>query len=203
MINIFIATIPQPFDIQGAAESFKNSFCGEQNAEYLQNILKKSSEAARSQSLCALLLLASGLSHLQISTDGLVLAKSQTGKPFFENSDNLRFSISHDESCVAVAISDTPIGIDIQSQAKNQEKIAKRFFAPLEYEKILNGDEDFLTLWTKKEALTKLLDSDFASCAKIPLPNDVFFHTFAYGSALVSSASKQNIIPKIIKIDQF
>ena len=179
MISIFIAKIPQTFDAQRSAECFKKAFCGDENLSYLQNILSRKSTASVSQSLCALTTLAEGLNALKISTTNLTLKKSQSGKPYFEGADNLFFSISHDADTVCVAISDSEVGVDIESNRhiSSQNKISARYFTKQEQTDIAEKRLDFLTVWTKREAYAKLLGTSLASTLAAELPQDVIFYT--------------------------
>ncbi|MBO7304551.1 MAG: hypothetical protein J6V09_04955 [Clostridia bacterium] len=66
------------------------------------------------------------------------------GKPYFKDSSELRFNISHDRCFAAVILSDgeCEVGVDIQSMPDRKirlERIRERFFAPLDY---LSGKND-------------------------------------------------------------
>ena len=71
------------------------------------------------------------------------------------------FSLSHSKCAVAVALSEKPIGIDLEVLCgKDRTGLAKKYFSPLEYAEYeaLRGEEKeiyFLTKWTAKEALFK------------------------------------------------
>ena len=69
----------------------------------------------------------------------------------------VHFSLSHSDNAVAVAISDSPVGIDIQQPILDENK-KTHILAPDEYS-LFDTAEDksaFLTeLWTKKESLFK------------------------------------------------
>lgn len=74
----------------------------------------------------------------------------------------LHFNLSHSEDWIALAISDAPVGVDVESSARNNNilGIAKRFFAPAESESLNALPEDaraekFCELWTVKEACVK------------------------------------------------
>lgn len=191
MINIFTYEIPQTFDAQRSAESFKKIFTGEENALYADKLLQKKNQTARNQSVSALCVLSAGLSKLSIDTQGLLLSKSATGKPYFTGKNTPYFSISHDDNIVAVAISDNCVGIDIQAPRDSESlcKIAKRFFGDNETKDVLSGKTDFLTIWTRKEAYCKLSDTHLSDLAKKELPKNIFFKTFDLRSFKISVAS--------------
>ncbi|MBQ7358172.1 MAG: 4'-phosphopantetheinyl transferase superfamily protein [Clostridia bacterium] len=190
MTHIFVSTIPQTFDEQRSAECFKRVFEGEKNQKYLENIMKKSHAEARAQSLYALEVLAHGLKSLKIDSSSLTLAKTSSGKPYFEG-EMLYFSLSHDADTVAAAISDRDVGVDIQSSkdATRENAIAKRFFAQDECEGIRSGNLDFLTAWTRREAYAKLTDTPLASLTKKELPDSAFFETLDWKTSKITVAT--------------
>jgi len=83
---------------------------------------------------------------------------SSTGKPSLID-DTTQLSISHSSQSICVAISDSPLGIDIEKiddrilkvRAKFVNCEEKQFYA---YDSI----EDLTILWTIKESIYKLLD---------------------------------------------
>ena len=79
--------------------------------------------------------------------DELELKFTDKGKPFFEGNP-FYISLSHSGDYAACAISDTPIGVDIEKDSVLPEKIQKRFA------------KDILE-WTKKEAKGKLTGNGF------------------------------------------
>jgi phosphopantetheinyl transferase len=86
----------------------------------------------------------------------LVVSISASGKPFFENAD-LHFNVSHSGGVVVAAFSGSPVGIDIEvpGRCRDFSEIARRFFHPDEAERC-SGEDEFLRLWTAKEAMLKL-----------------------------------------------
>lgn len=80
------------------------------------------------------------------------VAFTDTGKPFFKDSD-VFFSLSHSKALCAVAISDCPIGVDIEKFRptyslhlidRSMTEKEKRYY-----------DGDFTRLWCRKEAIAK------------------------------------------------
>jgi len=86
----------------------------------------------------------------------LMVSTSAAGKPYFENAD-LHFNVSHSGGVVVAAFSGSPVGIDIEvpGRCRDVVEIARRFFHPDEAERCSCEDE-FLRLWTAKEAMLKL-----------------------------------------------
>jgi len=73
------------------------------------------------------------------------------------------FSLSHSKSCIVFAMSNCPVGVDIEfmSRQRNFERLAEMFMNPAELD-ILRSDsvaqtEYFYRLWSAKEAYYKSL----------------------------------------------
>lgn len=92
----------------------------------------------------------------------VIIEKNDAGKPYLV-CQSAFISITHKNQETMIAVSDQPIGIDVESldQHVNTLKLAKRFFCASEYEHLLSLDKDscmhaFIHFWTGKEAVTKL-----------------------------------------------
>lgn len=73
------------------------------------------------------------------------------------------FSLSHSKDAVAVALSEKPVGVDIQSAgAVRDERLAKKILTAREtsaYAALTAGREEYLLIkWTEKESLFKKSD---------------------------------------------
>jgi phosphopantetheinyl transferase len=108
------------------------------------------------------------------------------GKPFFADPAlaGLYFSLSHTRAICVCAISDVEIGCDVeQPGARGMKedsivKIAKRFFASDELEKILQDPAHaFFPIWTRKEAYVKWtgrgLSEGFSTFSVFHLPGNI------------------------------
>jgi len=97
---------------------------------------------------------ASGLCNEQI-----IFSINDYGKPFLENNNRIHFNISHANNYIVCAVSDEPIGIDIETIKTTDFnfKIAERFFSPDETTYIMadEGITRFFEVWTKKESWIK------------------------------------------------
>lgn len=79
------------------------------------------------------------------------------GAPYIEGGPH--FSISHCKTGVAVAVSENPIGIDIEAIRVFKTNLMRKTMNKDEQQCILTSnkpDIEFIRLWTKKEALLKL-----------------------------------------------
>jgi 4'-phosphopantetheinyl transferase len=87
------------------------------------------------------------------------------GKPVLtEPFQKIQFNVSHSGNLGMIAISDTPIGVDVEQFRKEMTTadIAKRFFSKVEVEEFLKLNEDeklqgFFNCWTRKEAFIKAI----------------------------------------------
>lgn len=82
---------------------------------------------------------------------------NEYGAPSIKNGPY--FSISHCKSGIAVAVSNQPIGIDIEAVRPLKVDLVKKTMNPLEQEVIFfdtQPDWAFTRLWTRKEAFLKM-----------------------------------------------
>lgn len=95
---------------------------------------------------------------------GASLEHDDDGVPFVTDPDGVRFdiniSISHTDTMCALAVSDSPVGIDIEAPRTQLERVAGRFLTPAERERGQFTLDDLLRIWTAKESTFK--------CAGIP-----------------------------------
>ncbi len=90
--------------------------------------------------------------------EDILLARDKDGKPYAENLP-LHFSISHSGAFVACAVSDTPVGLDLEEIRHRDITVARRICSEREMAFILGGEDPlkrFLKVWTAKEAYVKL-----------------------------------------------
>lgn len=91
---------------------------------------------------------------------------NEQGKPYVPS--GVHFNMSHSGDYVVLAVSDHPVGIDIERLRHKRLSVAKRFFCREEYEDIINAggekeqDRRFLEYWTFKEAYVKYLGKGLA-----------------------------------------
>lgn len=82
------------------------------------------------------------------------------GKPYLKEFPQIHFNISHCRNGIAVAICDHPIGIDIERIGRDNEALARHVLNEAEYQQMQtspNPSIAFAELWTRKEAVFKLL----------------------------------------------
>ena len=94
-----------------------------------------------------------GLSH------PFLFGHNEHGKPFLKDYPEIHFNLSHCKNGIAVAVSDKPIGIDIESYREVSDSLI-RYTMNEEEQRIIETSDDpvraFTEYWTKKEAVFKL-----------------------------------------------
>ncbi|MDR2204421.1 MAG: 4'-phosphopantetheinyl transferase superfamily protein [Nitrososphaerota archaeon] len=110
------------------------------------------------------------------------------GKPFLANVSGVYFNVSHVGDCVVCAVSDVPVGIDIEVvRSVDVVGVAERFFTFDEQAYVLSASRSvvlqrFFEVWTKKESImkchgTSLFESlSSLSVLRVPEMENCFFH---------------------------
>ena len=94
-----------------------------------------------------------GLSHPFLFT------KNEHGKPFLKDYPEVHFNLSHCKNGILVAVSNEPVGVDIESYHDANDSLI-RYTMNDEERRIITESADpvraFTEYWTKKEAVFKL-----------------------------------------------
>lgn len=83
------------------------------------------------------------------------ILRDEMGKPYFKDA-SLHFNVSHSGEYLAIAVSDSTVGIDIQEPKSIKDGMYRKVVQP--EEAMLIGEDrqnDFLRLWTLKESFVK------------------------------------------------
>jgi phosphopantetheinyl transferase len=102
--------------------------------------------------------------------------------------DKIHFSISHSGALVAVALSREPVGIDIQEVRKVRDGLAARILSESELAEYKGGENELIALWTKKEAVFKLLGQRYFD------PNNIDPSGYCTAAESVTISSKDYIL---------
>ena len=124
----------------------------------LEKLASCRSAQRRRQGIGAELLL---IHALQFASEDLQLpfsiAAETDGKPYLLGSA-LQFSLSHSGSFAACALSDYPVGLDLERRGRFSEPILHRSFSPEEQTLVRSAQDPdllFTRLWTGKESFVK------------------------------------------------
>jgi 4'-phosphopantetheinyl transferase len=93
--------------------------------------------------------------------ESIELEVGEHGKPFLPH-DELHFNLSHSHELAVIAMTDMPVGADVEHVRPMPDamRMAERFFAPEEVDALRDcedRDHAFFRIWTAKEAYLKAL----------------------------------------------
>lgn len=109
------------------------------------------------------------------------LKKTEKGKPYFQDREDVFFSIAHSSEYAACVIADVPCGIDIEKTSQIKKKISDRYLGGA------TGTEA-LRRWTERESFGKLTGEGFFTTAQVT--EDVVFKNFQHDDVFVSVCVK-------------
>lgn len=131
---------------------------------------------------------------LNVLPEDIRFRVGENGKPYVVNSD-IEFSISHSGTVAVCAISDKPVGIDIERIRDANINVAKRLFAPDEqkyvFEKWSLSKQRFFEIWTRKEAYVKMLGKGITYFPEFSTMGDKNIETHIRNKYIVSIAVKK------------
>lgn len=81
------------------------------------------------------------------------------GKPYLVDHPDIHFNISHCQKAIAVAVSDQPVGVDVEMFRKVNDSLIDKCMNEREKADIISSvspEETFIAYWTRKEAAFKL-----------------------------------------------
>lgn len=124
-----------------------------------QLVLRFRHELGRRTSTAAYVLLCEGLRKEYGITEPPVFSYGAHGKPVLVGRPEIHFNLSHCREAVVCALSDRPVGIDVEAVSHYKESVARYTMNERELREILEAerpDVAFTRLWTMKEAFLKL-----------------------------------------------
>lgn len=149
MVHVYVADVrhlPDPKEVPGSMELL--------SAERKNRIERLARPEDRRLSLGAGLLLQQVLKRHGIENQSI--SYGENGKPQMED---VYFNLSHSHHMVACAISDKPVGCDIEKVRDIKGNVATRFFSKQEIAYIKEAEDEkdmFFRLWTMKESYMKM-----------------------------------------------
>ncbi len=124
-----------------------------------EKLLKYKSRKERQASAAGFLLLCECLQQKYGIHEAPIMEYGQYGKPRILGHENIHFNISHCKCAAICAVSDTPIGVDIETTDRYTARLAQYTMNSDELQLIQSSKNpaiEFTRLWTKKEALLKM-----------------------------------------------
>ncbi|MBE6991212.1 MAG: 4'-phosphopantetheinyl transferase superfamily protein [Ruminococcaceae bacterium] len=105
--------------------------------------------------------------------------KPESGKPYFAKYPDIHFSLSHNDYFAVCAVSDKPVGCDIESVSRKPAKVLlDKVLTSDEKELVLTSrdfDKAFMKIWTLKEAKLKKEGTGLAGGIGKTDVADIFF----------------------------
>ncbi len=154
--------------------------------------LKKASK--QRQSLFADVMLRAVLcDRLRVDNSVLRFSATDKGKPYLVEYPKTYFNVSHTDGLVAVAVSDSEVGVDAEAIRDIDLRLCQRFFSRSEQDFVMAKEEGrlerFYRVWTRKEAYVKRsgdgLTMSLQSFSTVG-PDDGELTTFTVGGYTVS-----------------
>ena len=139
-----------------------------------QQALKFKYELGRKTCAMAYLLLCEALRAEYGITELPVFEYGEHGKPFIVGHPDIHFNFSHCREAVICAISEQPVGVDVESIREYKESLVNYTMNDREVQQILQAerpDVEFIRLWTMKEAVLKLTGQGIVDNMKEVLTN--------------------------------
>ena len=135
-------------------------------------------EADRWRSVAAWELLRRMLAEKGVSAEALPVSEDEFGKPTFEAALGIHFNLSHGGERVMAAVSDRPVGCDVERIVPFDEGVARECLTDRELTWVKRAqpgsdrDRAFIRLWVRKEAYVKAvgkgLGIDLKSVSLLP-----------------------------------
>lgn len=147
-------------------DDFLGSLAALLSKERNAKLKRLQSPQGKKASALAYLLLRFALSDIYEINEAARFDYLEKGKPVLRDYPHIHFNLSHSKNAVACAVSDVPVGVDVQHVAPIADKVAKRVLTASEYAKFkdsLTPDEYFCELWTIKESFLKQMGIGIAT----------------------------------------
>ena len=146
--------------------------------------------------------------QLKIRNKNIEFGQNEFGKPYLKGYPKFYFNISHTRNALAVAVSDSEVGVDIERVKAAEHGISDRFFALPEREYIvnsLNPDKAFYEVWTRKESYIKYigqgLSMSLTSFSVLDTELENLTTVFERGDYLISVCNKGQSPVSIYDVD--
>lgn len=116
-------------------------------------------ERGRRECAFSYLLLCRALQEVYGIMEQPAFVYGEHGKPSLVGVPDVHFSLSHCRQAVVCAVSDRPVGIDVEGLGRFKPALARHVLCPDEYRRVVTADNPdllFTRFWTQKEAIVKL-----------------------------------------------
>lgn len=134
-----------------------------------EKALRYRHETGQRQSVAAYRLLQRALEEEYGITELQEFSFEEHGKPILKEHPDIHFSLSHCRMAVACAVSDRPVGIDIESIRSYKEELVAYVLNEADLQEVKQAerpDVEFIKRWTQKEAFLKLTGKGISNAMK-------------------------------------
>lgn len=110
------------------------------------------------------------------------VSRAEHGKPFFPTLPGLHFNLSHTAGWSLCALSDTPVGVDVEAVRPRRKGLWRYCLTDGEYADFMGrggGWEEFYRLWTLKEAWCKYTGRGLGHPRQWPTPPPCPYRSYA------------------------
>lgn len=153
-----------------------------------ERLLRLRPEEKRREPLCAYLILRMALLQQYGWRELPDIALSERGKPYFPAHPDVHFNLSHTSGAVLVALSDQPVGVDIEKIRPVSQRAMRRLADA-------DTEQEFFQSWVRREARAKRSGAGISTMmrSESPLQYGEYYYeveTFAGYVAGVATRSK-------------
>ena len=145
-----------------------------------EQALKFKHDQGRKTCAMAYLLLCRALREEYGLTEKPLFEYGEHGKPAIVGHPDIHFNVSHCREAVVCAVSDRPVGIDVESIREFKDSLVRYTMNDLELQRISQAERPevaFIRLWTMKEAKLKLTGEGITNNLKDVLDGSERFQT--------------------------
>ena len=171
-MKIYISTDIDNFDLDAALRDI--------SSQRREQALRFKYERGRRTCVLAYQLLKQALSEEYGISENPLFSYGEHGKPLLVGHPEIHFNLSHCREAVACAVSDRPIGIDVESIREMRDGLVHYTMNDEEQRLIAAAERPeaaFIRLWTMKEARLKLTGRGITDNMKTVIDDSVRFTT--------------------------
>jgi len=157
---------------------------GEISAQRREQALRFKHELGQRLCVLAYQLLKQGLSEVYGIKENPIFIYNEHGKPSIEGHPEICFNLSHCKEAAICAVSDRPIGVDVESVRSFNDSLVHYTMNDAEIREIEAAEDRavaFIRLWTQKEAALKLTGTGISKDMKqVLLQEGLHFETITH-----------------------
>lgn len=127
------------------------------------------------------------------------IVRMEKGKPYFKDVPGLHFNLSHSGDFLLCALSNRPVGVDVECLRPRGAALPQYALTAEEYASYVEKGGDWLafyTLWTKKEAWAKYTGEGLGKTFRqVPAEQGVFYRHYC-GEGFCATVCGEELPPE-------